>query len=122
MIFKRIPVEAIVQRLKDLAAEENITIDEDSLYLIARKADGGMRDALSLMDQTISYCGDKIEIARVRQIFGMIPTQVYFEFMQKIKEARLRASSRGCMQSSKKGWIAGISFRDAGISALGFAL
>ena len=84
--FKRIPVEAIVQRLKDLAAEENITIDEDSLYLIARKADGGMRDALSLMDQTISYCGDKIEIARVRQIFGMIPTQVYFEFMQKIKE------------------------------------
>lgn len=84
--FKRIPVEAIVQRLADLAREENITIDEDSLYLIARKADGGMRDALSLMDQTISYCGDKIEIAQVRQIFGMIPTQVYFEFMQKIKE------------------------------------
>lgn len=84
--FKRIPVEAIVQRLADLAREENITIDEDSLYLIARKADGGMRDALSLLDQTISYCGDKIEIAQVRQIFGMIPTQVYFEFMQKIKE------------------------------------
>jgi len=84
--FKRIPVEAIVQRLADLAQKENITIDEDSLYLIARKADGGMRDALSLLDQTISYCGDKIEIAQVRQIFGMIPTQVYFEFMQKIKE------------------------------------
>lgn len=85
--FKRIPIEAIVQRLADLARLEDISIDEDSLYLIARKADGGMRDALSLMDQTISYCGNKIEIAQVRQIFGMIPTQVYYEFMHNIKAA-----------------------------------
>jgi DNA polymerase III subunit gamma/tau len=83
--FKRIPVEAIVERLKDLAVKEGITVDDESLYLIARKADGGMRDALSLMDQTISYCMNDITIDRVRQIFGMIPNQVYHDFMQMIK-------------------------------------
>lgn len=82
--FKRIPVEAIVQRLKDLAVKEQVSVDEESLYLIARKADGGMRDALSLMDQTISYCMNDITIDRVRQIFGMIPNQVYHDFMQMI--------------------------------------
>lgn len=83
--FKRIPVEAIVKRLKDLAVKEGIRVDDESLYLIARKADGGMRDALSLMDQTISYCMNDISIDRVRQIFGMIPNQVYHDFMQMIK-------------------------------------
>ncbi|MDD2543615.1 MAG: DNA polymerase III subunit gamma/tau [Candidatus Cloacimonetes bacterium] len=82
--FKRIPVEAIVQRLQDLASQEGIRVDDESLYLIARKADGGMRDALSLMDQTISYCMNDISIEQVRQIFGMIPNQVYHDFMQMI--------------------------------------
>lgn len=83
--FKRIPVEAIVARLKDLCQEEGIKMDEESMYLIARKADGGLRDALSLLDQTISYCADDIKIEQVRQIFGMIPNQVYHDFMQMIK-------------------------------------
>lgn len=83
--FKRIPVDAIVQRLRDICVQEQITIDEESLYLIARKADGGMRDALSLMDQTISYCMNDISIEQVRQIFGMIPNQTYHDFMQMIK-------------------------------------
>ena len=83
--FKRIPVDAIVARLKDLCQQEGITMDEESMYLIARKADGGLRDALSLLDQTISYCADDITIEQVRQIFGMIPNQVYHDFMQMIK-------------------------------------
>ena len=83
--FKRIPVDAIVARLKDLCIKEAIAVDDESLYLIARKADGGMRDALSLMDQTISYCQDHIKIEQVRQIFGMIPNQIYHDFMQMIK-------------------------------------
>lgn len=75
--FKRIPVEAIVKRLKDLTAEENIEIDSESLYLIARKADGGLRDALSLLDQVLSYCVNKVSIDKVRGIFSMIPNQIY---------------------------------------------
>lgn len=83
--FKRIPVDAIVARLRDLCQQEGIKMDDESMYLIARKADGGLRDALSLMDQTISYCGNDIQIDQVRQIFGMIPNQVYHDFMQMIK-------------------------------------
>jgi DNA polymerase-3 subunit gamma/tau len=83
--FKRIPVEAIVARLQELSELEGIKVDAESLYLIARKADGGMRDALSLLDQTISYCANDINVEQVRQIFGMIPNQVYFDFMGKIK-------------------------------------
>ncbi|MDD3102655.1 MAG: DNA polymerase III subunit gamma/tau [Candidatus Cloacimonetes bacterium] len=83
--FKRIPVDAIVARLRDLCEQEGIKMDDESMYLIARKADGGLRDALSLMDQTISYCAEDISIEQVRQIFGMIPNQVYHDFMQMIK-------------------------------------
>lgn len=79
--FKRIPIEAIVRRLQDLSKVEGIRIDNESLYLIARKADGGMRDALSLMDQAISYCTNDINIDKVRQIFGLIPNQVYHNFL-----------------------------------------
>lgn len=75
--FRRIPIDAIVKRLKDLMKDENIAIDNESLYLIARKADGGLRDALSLMDQVISYCMDTVTIDKVREIFGLIPNQVY---------------------------------------------
>ncbi len=79
--FKRIPIESIVQRLQEISILEGIKIDSESLYLIARKADGGMRDALSLMDQAISYCLDNITIDKVRQIFGLIPNQIYQKFL-----------------------------------------
>ena len=79
--FKRIPIASIVQRLQEISVLEGIKIDSESLYLIARKADGGMRDALSLMDQAISYCLNNITIDKVRQIFGMIPNQVYQKFL-----------------------------------------
>ncbi len=84
--FKRIPIDSIVARLKEISNAEVIRIDSESMYLIARKADGGMRDALSLMDQAISYCMDDISIDKVRQIFGLIPNQLYYQFMIYIKQ------------------------------------
>jgi DNA polymerase-3 subunit gamma/tau len=82
--FKRIPVEAIVRRLRELSKEEGIEIDNESLYLIARKADGGMRDALSLMDQVLSYCMNNVTIDKVREIFGLIPNQVFNDLLAQI--------------------------------------
>lgn len=84
--FKRIPIDSIVQRLQEISLMEGITIDTESLYLIARKADGGMRDALSLMDQAISYCMNNITIDKVRQIFSVIPNQIYHNFLTLIYE------------------------------------
>ena len=83
--FKRIPVEAIVKRLREITASENIQIDDESLYMIARKADGGMRDALSLMDQVLSYCLNDVSGDKVREIFGMIPNQVFSNIFSMVK-------------------------------------
>lgn len=84
--FKRIAIDSIVKRLQDLCAQENINIDEDALFLLAKKADGGMRDALSLMDQVISYGTEHITIDLVRNIFGLLSDEVYDKMMDFIRE------------------------------------
>ncbi|MDD4224413.1 MAG: DNA polymerase III subunit gamma/tau [Candidatus Cloacimonetes bacterium] len=83
--FKRIPIDSIVKRLKELMQEESIEIDAESLHMIARKADGSLRDALSLMDQVLSYCQNKVTIDKVREIFGLIPTQIYCDLMRLVQ-------------------------------------
>jgi len=83
--FKRIPVDAIVKRLKEITVSEQIQIDEESLYMIARKADGGLRDALSLMDQVLSYCLNDVRIDKVREIFGLVPNQVFSELLGMVR-------------------------------------
>ncbi len=75
--FKRIPVEDIVARMLVITQTENIKIDKESLYIIAQKADGSLRDALSLMDQVLSYCPDEIRESDARAVFGLLPIQVY---------------------------------------------
>lgn len=82
--FKRIPMDAIIKRVGIIMQEENIEIDAESLHLIANKADGSLRDALSLADQVISYCGNRVTIDKVREIFGLIPTQIYCNIMKLI--------------------------------------
>ncbi|MCI1639793.1 MAG: DNA polymerase III subunit gamma/tau [Bacteroidales bacterium] len=59
--FNRITVPDIVRNLKNIAAKENVTIDDESLHVIARKADGAMRDALTIFDQTVAFCGTDVK-------------------------------------------------------------
>ena len=70
--FKRIPVRLIYDRLKAIASEESLEISEKSLMIIAREADGGMRDAQSLLDQVISFSGSKISDEEVIDVLGVI--------------------------------------------------
>ena len=58
--FNRISVPDIVRNLKMIAGKENVSIDDESLHVIARKADGAMRDALTIFDQTVAFCGTDI--------------------------------------------------------------
>jgi len=76
--FRRIPSKVIIESIQKLTDKENIKIDEDSLKLIARKADGGMRDALSLLDQAISFSEGDINYANLRTVMGIIDDEVYF--------------------------------------------
>lgn len=82
--FKRIPIDSIVTRLKEICTLDQIDIDEDALFIIAKKADGGMRDALSLMDQVISYGNMHINSNMVRSIFGMVDNDIYHNIMKAI--------------------------------------
>ncbi|MFH1136149.1 MAG: DNA polymerase III subunit gamma/tau [Pseudomonadota bacterium] len=70
--FKRINVGDIVARLKDVAASEGIEAEEGALRVLARESEGGLRDALSLFDQVIAYCGLKIRTEDVAAALGLI--------------------------------------------------
>ncbi len=70
--LKPIPSELIVQRLQTIAVEEKINVTPDALACIARMADGGMRDAQSIFDQMISFCGSDIAEADVLDVYGLV--------------------------------------------------
>jgi DNA polymerase-3 subunit gamma/tau len=70
--LKPIAAELIVQRLQKIAKEENVKISLEALRCIARMADGGMRDAQSVFDQMISFCGAEITEPDVLDVFGLV--------------------------------------------------
>ena len=70
--LKPIPGELIVQRLQTIAAEEKINVTPGALACIARMADGGMRDAQSIFDQMISFCGTEISEPDVLDVYGLV--------------------------------------------------
>ena len=70
--LKPISVELIVARLKQIAAAEKIEVGDAALASIARMADGGMRDAQSILDQMISFCGGRISEADVLDVYGLV--------------------------------------------------
>ena len=70
--LKPISVELIVARLKQIAAAEKIEVGDTALASIARMADGGMRDAQSILDQMISFCGGRISEADVLDVYGLV--------------------------------------------------
>ena len=84
--FRRIGPHAIVARLKQVAAAEQLKVEDDALHLIARSANGGMRDALSLLDQVLSFGEGPVTAARVREVLGLIPDELYGEMLRTIVE------------------------------------
>ncbi len=77
--FHRIGPAAIRDRLRQVLTDEGLTADEDALLVISRHADGGMRDALSVLDQCLSFGGDRIEGSRVREVLGLAADELYAE-------------------------------------------
>ena len=77
--FNRISVADMVRNMKDIAAAENITISDDALHIIAQKADGAMRDALTLFDQTVAFCGTDITYDMVIKNLNVLDYEYYFK-------------------------------------------
>ena len=84
--FNRIRVEDGVEYLKYIASQEGITYDEESLNLIAQKADGGMRDALSMFDKAVSFCGTTLRYPEVAQALNVLDYDTYFNVTQLLLE------------------------------------
>ena len=76
--YNRIRVEDGVEYLKSIASQEGIAADEESLNLIAQKADGGMRDALSMFDKAVSFCGKALDYRNVAQTLNVLDYDTYF--------------------------------------------
>lgn len=83
--FKRIDIETIASRLRDLMDQEQVDVEEKALRYIAKKADGSMRDALSLLDQCIAfYLGQKLTYDHVLEVLGAVDTDVFSKLLREI--------------------------------------
>ena len=79
--FERMDVGHTVAHLKMVAEKEGVTYDEESLALIAEKADGGMRDALSIFDQCVSFCGGTLSYDKVVSNLNVLASDNYFQLV-----------------------------------------
>jgi len=73
--LRPIPVETIARQLQHIAHAENVTLDESAAWSIARGAEGGMRDAQSMLDQLVAFCGETITEENVQDIFGFTSSE-----------------------------------------------
>ena len=85
--FKRISIETITDRMRDLMQTEQVEVEEKALRYIAKAADGSMRDALSLLDQCIAfYLGQKLTYDHVLEVLGAVDTDVFSRLLRKVLE------------------------------------
>lgn len=81
--FKNIDLPSIIKRLKEVILSEDIKIDEDAIESIAYNARGGLRDALSLLDQTLSYANGKIKVEDVNEVSGTVSRKDLVNILEK---------------------------------------
>ena len=79
--FERMTVQSIINHLKMVAEKENVTFEEEALAVIAEKADGGMRDALSIFDQAVSFCQGNITYEKVIEDLNVLDSNYYFQMI-----------------------------------------
>jgi len=89
--FRRIGPHAIAQRLEQVLAAEGLAADAAAVQLIAKSADGGMRDGLSILDQVLSFGGGPVTAERVREVLGLIPDDLYGEALRLVAERDAKA-------------------------------
>jgi len=102
--FRRIQLQVIKDLLLKIAKEEKFNIDDETLTIIAKKADGALRDAESYFDQVISYCGDKITKKAVAEMLNLISDDIYFD----VSDALINKNYKSIFNISetiyKNGW------------------
>ncbi len=83
--FKRLTIDEIKTRIKQIAEEEKVKVDDESLFFIAKKGDGSMRDAQGLFDMASAYCENDIRFEKLKEFFNLTESDVYFNITGFIK-------------------------------------
>ena len=108
--FKRIPVKLIHERLRSIVEEEKITVSDKGLMVIAREADGGMRDAQSLLDQVISFAGNEISDDEIIDVLGVIDRALIHEAVKAV----IDRDSKACLDIVDKLFVYGWDVKEFG--------
>ena len=90
--FRRITNDEIIQRLRYILEQEGIVYEKEALSVIARCANGGMRDALSLLDQVISFSDDKVSFEQAIQVSGSLTDDLMIEFVRLLTQQQAQAA------------------------------
>ncbi len=126
--FNRISIEDIVRNLRSIASKEQVVIGDEALHIIAMKADGAMRDALTLFDQTVAFCGKEVAYEDVISNLNVLDYDYYFRLTDFFKAADYASALLLFDEVLSKGFnalyfISGLSrhFRDLIVSRNGSA-
>jgi DNA polymerase-3 subunit gamma/tau len=84
--FRRVSVRDLVERLRAVLEREGVSGEQEALLPIARRAEGGVRDALSLLDQVLSFSGDSVTPEDVRRMLGLVEEERYLELLTIVRE------------------------------------
>jgi DNA polymerase-3 subunit gamma/tau len=106
--FKRVSVIDLVEHLRKVVQAENLDVDEAALQLLARKADGSVRDSLSLLDQVAAFAGNTVTQQEVIEALGLVDRQTLFDFCNAIAVR----DSRQVLQLSSRILDAGVDVAD----------
>ena len=104
--FNRIGIPDMVRNLRDIAAKEGITIDDESLHVIAQKADGAMRDALTIFDQTVAFCGTEIKYEDVVRNLNVLDYDYSFGMVENFLSGSYAAALSSFDEILSKGFNA----------------
>lgn len=83
--FKRVPMDMIVGHLKKMLAGESVRADDECLYIVAQKAEGSLRDSISLLDQLIAFGGEDLKADDARLVLGLVDREMYFRALEIVR-------------------------------------
>lgn len=102
--FRRIEITDIKTLLKQISEAEKISIDDESLTLIAKKADGALRDAESIFDQVIAFCGNDVNVSILKKMLNLIDEETYFETSDAILNKNFKTAFEITEKIYSNGW------------------
>ena len=124
--FNRIGIPDMVRNLREIASKEGVTIDDESLHVIAQKADGAMRDALTIFDQTVAFCGTDVHYEDVIRNLNVLDYEYSFQMVESFLAGDYAAALRRFDEVLAKGFnalhfVAALSshFRDLAVAKNG---